>query len=71
MRTSCTTLPGRAASTQAHEGRNQWFQQRPRITDQGQHASAGGAEPVVPTEAPHQGQWRRVLKNFDKGIGPR
>ena len=36
MRTSCTTLPGRAASTQAHEGRNQWFQQRPRITDHGQ-----------------------------------
>ena len=27
---------GRVASTQAHEGRNQWFQQRPRITDHGQ-----------------------------------
>ena len=71
MRTSCTTLPGRAASTQAHEGRNQWFQQRPRITDHGQHASARGAEPVVPTEAPHQGPRRRLLKKFDKGIGDR
>ena len=56
---------------QAHKGRNQWFQQRPRITDQRQHASARGAEPVVPTEAPHHGPWRRLLKNFDKGIGDR
>ena len=41
MRTSCTTLPGRAASTQAHEGRNQWFQQRPRITDMGRLRAEG------------------------------
>ena len=32
---------GRAASTQAHEGRNQWFQQRPRITDMGRLRAEG------------------------------
>ena len=47
-----------SGGTQEHEGRNQWFQQRPRSTDQGQHAGARGAEPVVPTEAPHQGRRR-------------
>ena len=47
-----------STGTQAHKGRNQWFQQRPRSTDQGQHAGARGAEPVVPTEAPHQGRRR-------------
>ena len=71
MRTSCRTWPSPQGSTQTHEGRNQWFQQRPRITDHGQHASARGAEPVVPTEAPHQGPRRRLLKKFDKGIGDR
>ena len=47
-----------SGGTQEHEGRNQWFQQRPRSTNQGQHAGARGAEPVVPTEAPHQGRRR-------------
>ena len=41
------------------------------LEGQGQHACARGAEPVVPTEAPHHGPWRRLLKNFDKGIGDR
>ena len=52
--------------TQAHivKGRNQWLQQRPRSMDQGQHASAQGAEPVVPTEAPHQGRQRGLAKFF-------
>ena len=54
-----------SGGTQEHEGRNQWFQQRPRSTDQGQHAGARGAEPVVPTEAPQQRPGRRQpLRNL-------
>ena len=41
------------------------------LEGQGQHACARGAEPVAPTEAPHQAPWRRLLKNFDKGTGDR
>ena len=40
--------------------------------DQGRHARAGGAEPLVPTEAPQQGPGRRQpLRNKDQGAGSR
>ena len=69
MRTSCTTLPGRAASTQAHEGRNQWFQQRPRITDHGQaHEGRNWWFQQRPRIKDHGAAW---VKNFDRGIGDR